>query len=257
MLYPIEIKANIGGNVGDALAALGDPSPATKRVVWFAEDRSGIVAGKLNLLSRGIILRVRSGEDDDSTAKLRPVDSAHLTPPWADPFTEPPLKYRIEGDWSGDRHVVAASAEASHEQASLSEAVHDSRFDQIFGPQQRRLVRDGAHIAVEVGQLVALGPIDSTKWQDLTMGGVNNVDAERWAVADLDFLERSVRVKPEDDETAAHYGARTEQAQQNLLSAIAELKLELDTNAESKTQRVLAALAASIQRTGTDSREAS
>jgi hypothetical protein len=246
VLYPIEIKANIEGNVGDALAALGDPGSATKRAIWFAEDRSGIAAGQLNMLSRGIILRVRSGEDDDSTAKLRPVDSGQLTSPWADPFTKPPLKYRIEGDWSGDHHVMAASAEASHEQASLSEAVHDSRFDQIFSPEQRHLVQDGAHIAVEVDQLVALGPIASTKWQDLTMGGVDNVDAERWTVADLDFLELSIRVKPKDNETAAHYRARAEKAQQDLLSAIAELKLELDTNAESKTQRVLAALAASI-----------
>ena len=134
MLHPIEIKANIEGRVGQALATLGDPVPETKRQIWFAEDRSGLQAGgQLNMLSRGIILRIRSGEGpDDSTAKLRPVDAEQLTKQWSEPFKQEPLKYRIEGDWSGDRHVLAASAETSHPEGSLSEFVGGGRFDQVF-----------------------------------------------------------------------------------------------------------------------------
>jgi hypothetical protein len=247
MLHPIEIKAYIEGGVGQALAALGDPKPATKRQVWFAEDSGGVHIGKLNMLSRGIILRIRSGELDDSAAKLRPVDTAHLTKPWAGPFTQQPLKYRIEGDWSGDRHVMAASAETSHRGGSLAEAVHGGHFDRVFTRKQRHFVLDCTNIAVEVGQLLPLGPIASTKWQDLQIGGVKKVDAERWTVTDLDFLELSIRVKPKDDESAAQYQARAELAQRGLLSAIADIELELSNNAESKTQRVLEALAAATQ----------
>jgi hypothetical protein len=80
MLHPIEIKANIAG-VGQAVAALGDPVPLTKRQGWFAEDRSGLQAGgQLTMLSQGFILRIRSGEEpDDSTATLRPVGAEQLT----------------------------------------------------------------------------------------------------------------------------------------------------------------------------------
>ena len=91
MLHPIEIKANIEGGVGQALAALGDPVPATKRQIWFAEDRGGLQAGgQLKMLSHGIILRIRSGEGpDDSTAMLRPVDKEQLTGRWSKPFQKP------------------------------------------------------------------------------------------------------------------------------------------------------------------------
>jgi hypothetical protein len=103
------------------------------------------------------------------------------------------LEYRIEGDWSGDRHVLAASAKTSHPAGLLAELVGGSRFDRVFTPEQRRFVGDCAHIGVDVGQLVGLGPIASTKWEDLQIGGVNHVDAERWTVAGLDFLELSIR----------------------------------------------------------------
>lgn len=191
---------------------LGDPVAETKRQIWFAEDRSGLQAGgQLNMLSRGIILRIRSGEGpDDSTAKLRPVDAEQLTKQWSEPFKQEPLKYRIEGDWSGGRHVLAASAETSHPEGSLAEFVGAGRFDQVFTPEQRQFVGDCAHIGVEVGQLVGLGPIGSTKWKDLRIGGVDEVNAERWTVADLDFLELSIRVKPKNDESAKKYQDRAQ-----------------------------------------------
>jgi len=255
MLHPIEIKANIEGGVGQALAALGDPVPATKRQIWFAEDRGGLQAGgQLKMLSHGIILRIRIGEGpDDSTAKLRPVDKEQLTKQWSKPFQEP-FKYRIEGDWSGDRHALAASAQTSHPQGSLAESVGAGRFDQVFTPEQRQFVRDCAHIGVDINQLVGLGPIASTQWEDLQIGGVDDVNAERWTVADLDFLELSIRVTPKKDESAKKYRVRAERAQKGLLAAIADLGLQLSSHAENTTQRFLAALVTSTRWRRTRSR---
>jgi hypothetical protein len=130
---------------------------------------------------------------------------------------------------------------------SLGKAVHGGNFDRVFTRKQRHFVLDGTNIAVEVGRLVPLRPIASTKWRDLRIGGVKNVNAERWKVADLDFLELSIRIKPKDDESAGQYQARAELAQRGLLSAIADIELEPSNNAESKTQRVLVALAAARQ----------
>ena len=58
-------------------------------------------------------------------------------------------------------------------QGSLAELVGAGRFDQVFTPEQRQFVRDCAHIGVDVNQLVGLGPIASTKWEDLQIGGVD------------------------------------------------------------------------------------
>jgi hypothetical protein len=62
MPYPTEIKANVDGAVADALAKLGNPDGASKRQIWFAEDRDGLADGELRLLKGGVIIRVRSGD---------------------------------------------------------------------------------------------------------------------------------------------------------------------------------------------------
>jgi hypothetical protein len=53
MLYPIEIKANIDGAVADAPTRVGDPTGATQRQIWFAEDRDGLANGELRLNAAG------------------------------------------------------------------------------------------------------------------------------------------------------------------------------------------------------------
>ncbi|MGK2880565.1 MAG: hypothetical protein ACSLE6_07150 [Mycobacterium sp.] len=203
MLRPIEIRANIEGDVARALAMLGDPDPADTRRVWFLEARRGLHAGRLDMLSRGVIIRFRCGSDGNgSTATLRLSDADNLVDEWAQPFTTAAFTYRVESDWSGDRRAVAASAEISHPRGALIEALGADNLEAILNANQRKLLRDCAHIDVESERLDALGPIASARWQDLWVGAASDVDAERWTVLDLDFLELSVRVKPGDDEPA-------------------------------------------------------
>lgn len=241
MRHAIEIKVNLGGDVEAALAAVGAEQRPEERRVWFVEDGASL----LTLLRQGVILRVRSGEDRaDTTAKLRPVDPVNLIGPWAQPFSGEGVEYDIEGDWSGDRHLTAASAQVRHRVDDVVRAVERGDPASIFGDRQRALVSDCAHVDLATTELRQLGPIMSFKWERLRVGDVRKVNAERWVVRDLDFLELSIRVKPEDDESAAEFARRAEGEQHELLDAVADLGLQLDTHGESKTQRVLTALSA-------------
>ena len=250
MLYPIEIKANIDGAVAEALERLGNPDGATKRQIWFAEDRDGLANGELRLLKGGAIIRVRSGEGpDDTTAKLRPCEQAQLRDGWTDDFDRNGVEYRIEGDWSGQHHSLAASAVSTFGQGSQSQVGGAPLHEQALTSSQRDFLAQCAKVAVSVTNLIALGPIASTKWSDVKVGDIT-VNAERWTVADLDFLELSIRAKTKDHDTAGDFEARALKHQARLLKAIDRMGLQIAANTDNKTQRVLTTLASLSMRIG-------
>ncbi|MBH0780700.1 hypothetical protein [Nocardia bovistercoris] len=145
MLYPIEIKVNLEDGVGAVMDRLGDPPPSGKRQIWFAEDRDGLDSHELRLLAAGIVLRLRSGDgDDDATAKLRPAPVERLIAPWDRPFTTGRLEYRVEGDRSGARQVLSASAVTKETQGSLAAAVTGGRADPALWSYHARFVTVGA-----------------------------------------------------------------------------------------------------------------
>ncbi|WP_169888425.1 hypothetical protein [Rhodococcus tukisamuensis] len=144
------------------------------------------------------------------------------------------LKYRIEGDWSGPRRVLAASLVSSRTQGSLLEAVTagDDAARALDGIQ-RQFLETGAQSPLHVDQLVALGHIASTKWTDLRLGKLD-VDMERWQVADLDFLELSTRVEPRDGETADEFTARATRKQQEFTTSVRECGLAVADDVSNK-----------------------
>jgi hypothetical protein len=246
MLYPVEIKVNIDGAVPDALALLGDLSGATKRQIWFAEDRDGLASGELHLYSADVIVRVRSGEGpDDTTAKLRPCHPSQLHGPWKAAFENRDVEYRIEGDWSGEHHVKAASAVSTFGQGTQAQVGGQRLHEQTLTSSQLEFLTRCASVPVSVDNLIALGPIDSTKWSEVAMAGLT-VNAERWTVADLDFLELSLRVKPEKHDSADTFVHRACKHQRRLVEAIASLGMQVASNSDNKTHRVLASLAATV-----------
>jgi hypothetical protein len=140
---------------------------------------------------------------------------------------------------------LAASAVVEYPPGALlaSAGAGADALDALTGPQ-RQFLQQCAKPGVAVEHLTALGPIASTKWGSIHLPG-QRVDAERWTVLDLDFLELSIRVKPKPGDTPATFSARAEKEQHDLHTAIAGLGLQLCTNNENKTQRVLTALLAS------------
>ncbi|AWZ04230.1 MULTISPECIES: hypothetical protein [unclassified Streptomyces] len=247
-LLPVEIKVNIEGDVAGALSALGAPQGALMtRRIWFAEDRAGVAQGKVSLLDAGVIVRLRiGGGRDDLVVKLRPCTREQLVGRFSAPFEVEPITYKIEEDWSRNGRVLAASLVHSHPTGVLPAAVEpgadpsallDAVQDQFLHACARDVHLDG---------LVTLGPIFSTKVDDVPLDDLE-VDLEAWSAVGLDFLEASIRVKPKDGDDAEEFKERAERKLRKLEEAVLERGVTLSGLPDSKTHRVLTALAAAAQ----------
>jgi hypothetical protein len=107
-LDDVEIKVSFdAGQTEAAMRALKlrPDQPAWR--IYFCEDVNPGVSPGTPLLDRQIALRarIRPGDDDDSTVKLRPSRRSQLTNRWL--TVTKGLK--VEADWAGDRRVLAAS----------------------------------------------------------------------------------------------------------------------------------------------------
>ncbi|WP_406411261.1 hypothetical protein [Streptomyces sp. NBC_01614] len=243
-LLPVEIKVNIEGDVAAALSALGTSSRAmSSRRIWFAEERAGIVAGRVPLLDSGVIVRFRiGGGPDDLTVKLRPCLREQLVGRFSAPFEATPFTYKIEEDWSGDNRVLAASLVHGHTPGMLSAAVKPGADPATAIDAVQDQFLHACAPAVWVDGLIVLGPIHSTKFDDVPLDDLD-ADLEAWSVAGLDFLEASIRVKPKDEDDVKELAARAERRQRQLKDAVRDRGVPLSEHPENKTRRILTALA--------------
>ncbi|WP_040700851.1 hypothetical protein [Nocardia vinacea] len=249
MITPIEIKVNLDGDVAAALTRLECTGrPAIDRRIWFAEPRPTGLHTAPTLLSSRIVIRLRSGENDDLTVKLRPCLPSQLVGRWTTSFTDDALRYRIEEDWNAERRVLSASAVSDRPAGSLHDATMlGADVTTVLDTAQRQLLVSCTPPGVAVDRLVAMGPIASTKWTKVRVGDLH-VDAERWTIADLDLLELSLRITPEHGESHTEVRNRALRRQRKFEAAVRRRGLHIATG-DTKTQQVLAALTArSIRR---------
>jgi hypothetical protein len=236
----IEIKVTVGAEqvqlARHALALSGDDG--RRRRIYFCEDLTGAGgAAALPLLDNGIILRLRlrqnKGSKDDSTVKLRPFDQARLTPRWRQARTHDGWEFKVEGDWVGDRHVVAASLVADQDQVP-EVGRGQAPPGRAFSAEQQQFLSDCTPVRVDLDGLGVLGPVDAVRWKDVPLGDFGAV-AEQWDVNNgaLRFLELSILVDP----------AQAVQAQRRFTDRIAAKGLDPDTRQQTKTRMVLEHLA--------------
>ncbi|KAF0846830.1 hypothetical protein [Nocardia caishijiensis] len=240
MITPIEIKVNLDTDVAVALRRLGcGPDTADVRDIWFAEPDS---AGSPALLSGRIVIRLRSGAEDDLTVKLRPCTPAQLSGRWARPFLDEGVRYRIERDWCSPLRMLSASAISGWPAGSLRDCVERGvDVTEALATAQRQFLVSCTPPGVAVDRLRARGPVHALRWTGVALGGLC-VDVERWRIADLDLLELAVKITaaPHDSPVGPHLRAAA--AQQRLLDAVHALGLTPATGS-TKTERALAASA--------------
>lgn len=246
---PVEIKVTLSGKIPDAVNTLrlGTGSPLQ---IWFLEDLTPGLAQPLPLLAAGIILRLRSkGGEDDSTVKLRPCRRSQLGDRFDSSVEEDGIRrgsdvgkgkweHRIEGDWAGSRRVLAASSVLTQPAGSVGKVVTPPSaqvtakdLTVVFDDRQRAFLDQCADLKVNPSGLVPLGPISATKWKGIKIGEFQ-VNAERWSVGKMDFLELSIRVD-----------ADAEAAQSAFEAALRRLGLTFESLQTSKTEQVLRHLA--------------
>jgi hypothetical protein len=194
-------------------------------------------------LDSGVIVRFRiGGGPDDLTVKLRPCLREQLVGRFSAPFEATPFTYKIEEDWSGDNRVLAASLVHGHTQGMLSAAVQPGADPATAIDAVQDQFLHACAPAVRVDGLIALGPIHSTKFDDVPLDDLD-ADLEAWSVAGLDFLEASIRVKPKDEDDVKELAARAERRQRQLKDAVRDRGVPLSEHPENKTRRILTALA--------------
>jgi hypothetical protein len=234
----VEVKTNIDDDDVERALEVMDLNDETPMQIWFYEDTT-VGFAPLPLLEAGICirLRVKTPSKGDCTVKLRPCRASQLTSRWRTLEEDGALEMRVEQDWSGARHVLAASLEAALSDAVIAaaaDAVADATPSELLDVDQRDYLAECTGVPVDVAGLTRLGPIAATRWDVGGVLGDLGVRAERWQVAGTTMLELSAKT---DDEAAASG------AQQDLLEEVARLGLHVATEEVTKTRRVLTALA--------------
>lgn len=196
-LDAVELKVTVSGiDVDRARAAFG-PHNATMRrsSVYFCELPA--FGGQRELLDAGLILRMRAHRDgpDDSTVRLRPCRVARLSARWTGFRETAAHRFRVEGDWAGDRRIVSASLVRTLAMDGVERSIaKGGDLGRAWSRRQRAFVAECADVRFRFGDLEVLGPIRADNWST-TVNGME-LAVERWTAADLDLLELSIRVPP-------------------------------------------------------------
>ena len=232
----VEIKINLTDGFAAARAVLG-LTGGKDGELHFLDDLTPGLPEPLPLLHNGIVLRVRTkGDKADATVKLRPCRRSQLDAHWldvlADERRDSRVEFKLQQDWSGARHSLAASATVDLSADEVTAAIRAGSPGEVFPAVQTAFLGDCGTINVNPAQLVALGPIRITRWKDIPFQG-STLNAERWRLEDRDVLELSVLSDLADAPTA----------QAEFLQMISAAGLTARTEHENKTEIFLAALA--------------
>jgi hypothetical protein len=243
----VEIKTSFdGAQVAQAVARLG-LGDAARWKVYFLEDVTPGLEDVTPLLDRHVILRARQKDNgkDDVTVKFRPGRRSQLTDDWlARKKTEVQgldSELKVEEDWARERVLsIALTAERPDD---LVADVADGRrpVEELFTADQAELIDSGGDSFVNLRTLSLLPPISARRWRSFTVQGPGpralDLRAERWTVADLDFLELSIVEDVEQGEAA----------QAALLGFVADQRL-VPSDGGPKTTQVLRTLVAAAAR---------
>jgi hypothetical protein len=172
-----------------------DEDTAEVRLVYFYDTRG------LDLFDAGLTLRARlvKGDDDDSTVKIRPVDPAKVSRDWVEAEG-----FKIEADCMGDRIVRSASLTRKQKRDEIDEVAKGKRpIEKLFSKDQTRFLLDFHSSPVDFGALECLGPIRVLRWKTEHKGFSHELTTEEWRLPNGDdLLEVSIKIRPEDTESA-------------------------------------------------------
>lgn len=229
-LDDVEIKVTFGREQTEAAVhELQLPAGLSNWQIYFCEDVNAGAPGA-PLLDANVVLRARVRPDDaedDVTVKLRPCRGSQLPSRWMSETK----KLKVEADWAGDRHVLAASHTDQRNKSVIPAVAAGERpLSDLFSDQQLDFLAECAGTFINLDTLTVLAPITAVRWKDIPVAPQNlELRAERWTIGDLDFLELSA-VAPVEEALAK------QEAMQEL---VASLGLTTPPEQATKTRQVL------------------
>jgi hypothetical protein len=154
------------------------------RVLFYDTDQ-------LELLSRGVIVRLRQGADHDITVKLRPMEV--LAPPFAS------RDLRCEVDRTGDEAQVTYSIQCKYTGERVLETGNEILA--LLSGAQRRLLGQ-ALSSVNWHKVRRIADIRSKEWQAAVQPHFKKLKLELWEWPTGRILEISSRIRPDREKPA-------------------------------------------------------
>ncbi|MFD7297830.1 hypothetical protein ACFV9W_31480 [Streptomyces sp. NPDC059897] len=178
------------------------------RRVWFCE-LSGEVPGRLPLVDRGVVLRLREtgARPAEVTVCLCPCRPSKLTSAWDTPRDTGSQCLDLVSDWRGEGRRLSASLTTRYPAGAVARVLAGKVSpEQLFTAAQKGFLADCADRPVPLGRLAVHGPVHTRWWPARVWCGIP-LDVERWMVTAasgvrLDLVELSRRVERQGAEIA-------------------------------------------------------
>ena len=180
----------------------------------------------LDLLAKGVILRLREGAEIDLTAKLRPVSGEKFVDP-----SGGRERYKCEVDLNDGVENQSFSVQNKYVAAKVPETGEE--FFQLLSEGQKKLLED-SKVQIDWKSVKRIPGIRSTSWTTKAEAPLGKLSLELWEWPGGSVLEVSAKVAT--DEGQAAYGELRELAKKNGLA--------LSGDQRSKTAIALRAIAA-------------
>jgi hypothetical protein len=179
LLLPVETQA--------AVAMLGAERETAEQVYFFVTDA-------LDLLARGVIVRLRRGAQNDLTVKVRPLNAHKFS------ATSPETKgFKCELDRIGDVESPSYSISYQLEGDPLPRTGVD--VSKLLNAAQMGLLND-AQIPVDWARVHRLTAITSTTWQIPAQFALGKLSIELWEWPGGKIRELSTKVPPDSGASA-------------------------------------------------------
>jgi hypothetical protein len=165
-----------------AIAALNFKSERAGRVYFFDTPT-------LDLLSQGVILRLRQGSANDLTVKLRPRAGKR--------FSDPSLgreDFKCEVDQNASQQNTSYSMRSKYAWPPLPETGND--ILRLLSVGQRKLLEE-AQVSIDWRRVKRIADIKTTDWQTEARPQFKKLTMELWESPACSILELSTRVGPD------------------------------------------------------------
>ncbi len=211
----IEAKLLLSPTEAQAAIASLDLKKETGGQVYFFDTAA------LDLLSHGLIIRLRQGGDNDLTVKLRPPGGKKLSVP-----SNVGEAFSCEVDLIGDATVPSYTARREYSATRLPET--GTEISKLLDAGQEELLKQ-AQISIDWTRVKRIADIQSTSWQTNAQPNFKKLTLELWESPAGRILELSAKAGPDA-------GPSTYKALQQLVSTKG---LVLNSTQEAKTSLAL------------------
>ena len=210
---PVEIKLLLSPlTTQTVIESLGFKDAAAGRVYFF--DTAG-----LDLLTRGIIVRIRQGANDDLTVKVR----LPTGDPRVDRLHE---RFPCEIDRNQTGESTSYAIRRGYKATQIPE--NGSEVYRLLSDSQRELLLE-AGVSPDWARVVRMADINSTEWKTTAQSAFGRLALELWEWPARKVLELSAKVK--SDAGASKYA--------ELERLVRARNLSLDPNQDTKTTMAL------------------